>query len=42
MSEILSFLAGFLLIFGIGLVIYCKVMLDVEIALDDDEEHWLE
>ena len=42
MSEILSFLAGFLLIFGIGLVIYCKIMLDIEVVLDDDEEHWLE
>jgi hypothetical protein len=42
MSEILSFLAGFLLIFGIGLVIYCKIMLDIEIVLDDDEDDWLE
>jgi|TARA_R100000742_G_C4192544_1_gene24154 hypothetical protein len=42
MSEILSFLAGFLLIFGIGLVIYCKIMLDIEVVLDDDEDDWLE
>ena len=42
MSEILSFLAGFLLIFGIGLVIYCKIMLDIEVVLDDDEDDGLE
>ena len=42
MSEILSFLAGILLIFGIGLVIYCKIMLDIEVVLDDDEDDWLE
>ena len=42
MSEILSFLAGIILIFGIGLVIYCKIMLDIEVVLDDDEDDWLE
>ena len=42
MSEILSFIAGFLLIFGVGLIIYCKIMLDIEIAIDDDEESWID
>jgi len=44
MSAALSFLAGFILVFGIGLVIYCKVMLEIDEMLDDsleeDEEKW--
>ena len=44
MSEALSFLAGFILVFGIGLVVYCKVMLEIDEMLDDsleeDEEKW--
>jgi len=44
MSEALSFLAGFILVFGIGLVAYCKVMLEIDEMLDDsleeDEEKW--
>ena len=44
MSAALSFLAGFIFVFGIGLVIYCKVMLEIDEMLDDsieeDEEKW--
>tara|TARA_R100000152_G_C6781975_1_gene217842 strand:+ start:8922 stop:9059 length:138 start_codon:yes stop_codon:yes gene_type:complete len=44
MSAALSFLAGFILVFGIGLVMYCKVMLEIDEMLDDsleeDKEKW--
>ena len=44
MSGILSFIAGFIFVFGIGLSIYCKVMLEVDEMLDDsleeDEDKW--
>tara|TARA_Y100001938_G_scaffold147002_1_gene227220 strand:+ start:7495 stop:7632 length:138 start_codon:yes stop_codon:yes gene_type:complete len=44
MSLVLSFLAGFILVFGIGLVMYCKVMLEIDEMLDDsleeDEDKW--
>ena len=43
MSEALSFLAGFIFVFGIGLAIYCKVMLEIYEMLDDsieEDEKW--
>ena len=44
MDGLLSFLAGFILVFGGGILIYNKIMLDIDKMFDDsieeDEEKW--
>tara|TARA_R100000781_G_C4080472_1_gene127528 strand:- start:814 stop:951 length:138 start_codon:yes stop_codon:yes gene_type:complete len=44
MEGILPFIAGFCIVFGGGLVIYYRVMLEIDEMLDDsiaeDEDKW--